>query len=172
MFNTKDLLSYAEIRPYTNQVEIHPYLQQHALVDFCKQQGIRITAFSPLGSPSYVQLNMDQGLGVGVLNEPVVLALASKYNKTPAQVVLRYHVKRLFKTFNLILATQLISLYVVIFLILRWNIERGNGVIPKSCKVSRVAENAAIFDFNLTEEEVRYPRLLYFSYITLMFLLD
>lgn len=84
-----DLLSYAKIKPYTNQVEIHPYLQQHALVDFCKSFGVRITAFSPLGSPSYVQLNMDKGLGGGVLSDAIVTELANKYNKSPAQVVLR-----------------------------------------------------------------------------------
>jgi diketogulonate reductase-like aldo/keto reductase len=50
---------------------------------------VQITGFSPLGSSSYVSLGMDGGEGVGVLSNPVVQELASKYGKTPAQVVLR-----------------------------------------------------------------------------------
>lgn len=67
---------------------------------------------------------IDGGLGVGVLIEPIVVSLAEKYHKTAAQIVLR------------------------------WNIQRGVVVIPKSTHHQRNMENYAIFDFELTAEEV------------------
>ncbi|KAJ1401294.1 NADP-dependent oxidoreductase domain-containing protein, partial [Ochromonadaceae sp. CCMP2298] len=114
-----DLLSYASIPPYTNQFELHPYLAQQALVDFCQANAVQVTGFSPLGSPSYVEMGMDKGLGVGALEEPVVKAAAAAHGKTPAQVVLR------------------------------WNVQRGVAVIPKASQPAHMAENAAIFDFEL-----------------------
>ena len=54
----RDLLSYAEIRPSVLQVEMHPYLAQEKLVRFCREEGIGVTAFSPLGAASYVPLGM------------------------------------------------------------------------------------------------------------------
>ena len=120
-----DLLSYATIRPLVNQVELHPYLSQQALVDFCTAQGVQCTAFSPLGSPSYVVLGADKGLGRGALDDPIVNAIAAKHGRTPGQVMLR------------------------------WNIERGVGVIPKASQQQHLQENASIFDFALTADEVR-----------------
>lgn len=119
-----DLLSYAVIPPYLNQIELHPFLVQQALVDWCESKAVRVTAFSPLGSPSYVALGMDQGLGEGVLASPVVTQIAAAKGKTPAQVVLR------------------------------WNIERGASVVPKSVRVDRLVENADVLDFSLSAEEV------------------
>ena len=91
-----DLLSYARIPPAVLQVEMHPYLTQQALIDFCKGANIHVTAFSPLGSGSYIELGMDAGLGVGVLKEPSVLEIAAAVGKSPAQVALRWGVQRLF----------------------------------------------------------------------------
>mmetsp|Transcript_1061 Transcript_1061/g.1757 ORF Transcript_1061/g.1757 Transcript_1061/m.1757 type:complete len:320 (-) Transcript_1061:263-1222(-) len=119
-----DLFSYATVPPYTNQVELHPYLTQQALVDYCQSKGLKMTAFSPLGSPSYVELNMDQGLGKGLLDHPDILAVASAHNKTSAQVLLR------------------------------WNVQRDICVIPKASQMAHLAENCAIFDFELTSEEM------------------
>lgn len=64
-----DILSYARIPPAVLQVELHPYLQQQPLVDFCHAHDIQITAYSPLGASSYIEINLDKRLGDGVLNE-------------------------------------------------------------------------------------------------------
>ena len=69
---------------------------------------------------------MDKGLGVGLLNHPDIITIASTHNKTSAQVLLR------------------------------WNLQRNVIVIPKSIKIERIIENALIFDFELSEEEVSY----------------
>jgi diketogulonate reductase-like aldo/keto reductase len=81
-----DLLSYCRIKPVVNQVELHPYLTQDELVEYCNLANIHLTAFSPLGSSSYIELGMDGGRGSGVLNEPVVREIAAALNRTPAQV--------------------------------------------------------------------------------------
>lgn len=119
-----DMLSYAVIPPYLNQIELHPYLTQQVLLDWCEAHSVRVTAFSPLGSPSYVSLGMDKGLGGGVLEDPVVCEIAAAHGKTSAQVVLR------------------------------WNIQRGVSVVPKSSKPHRLLENMGALDFALTPEEV------------------
>jgi diketogulonate reductase-like aldo/keto reductase len=119
-----DLLSYCRIRPSVNQVEVHPYLPQARLLQYCKKHGVHVTAFSPLGSASYVELGMDQKLGGGCLTEVAVLAVAEAVGRTPAQVVLRY------------------------------GVQRGLSIIPKSSRVERVVENFSLFDFTLTEEQM------------------
>lgn len=120
-----DLLSYATVQPYLNQIELHPFLVQQELLDWCLLNGIQCTAFSPLGSPSYVEMGMDRGMGKGVLEDPVVTEIAAAVGKTPAQVVLR------------------------------WNIDRGVSVVPKAVQLAHLAENAAIFDFALSTDQVR-----------------
>ena len=120
-----DLLCYANVRPYLNQVELHPYLPQQELLEYCLRNSVRCTAFSPLGSASYAEMGMDQGLGSGLLAHPVVQEVAAAHEgKTAAQVLLR------------------------------WNIERGASVVPKAGQLAHLKENAAIFDFSLTPEEV------------------
>jgi diketogulonate reductase-like aldo/keto reductase len=117
-----DLLKYCEIAPAVNQVESHPYFQQRKLLQYCKHAGILITAFSPLGSSSYIELGMAKD--VGVLNEESVSAIGKKHNKTPAQVVLR------------------------------WNVQRGASIVPKSTNANRLVENLSIFDFELDDAEM------------------
>ncbi len=119
-----DLLSYAVITPYALQIELHPYLTQTQLVDFCMTNGLKVVAFSPLGSPSYVELGMDGGLGAGPLKEPVVAEIAERLGKSSAQIVLR------------------------------WGIQRGCSVIPKSNRSERIVENMDVLNFELTSEEV------------------
>jgi D-xylose reductase len=89
----RDLLSYARIRPAVLQVEMHPYLTQEKLVRFCHQEKIAVTAFSPLGAPSYVPLGMATE-NESVLNEQVVRDAAARHKKTPAQILLHWAVQR------------------------------------------------------------------------------
>jgi len=119
-----DVLSYAVIPPYANQIELHPYLVQQKLVTFCQDNNVQCVAFSPLGSASYIEIGGDAGFGKGPLSEAVVLKIAEGHGRTAAQVILR------------------------------WNVQRGVAVIPKSSQASRNTENSQIFDFELTEEEM------------------
>lgn len=118
-----EICDSASIMPYTNQIELHPYLTQQALVDFCHSRNVRTTALSPLGSVSYIELNMDNGLGQGLLNDPVITKIATDHGKTSAQILLR------------------------------WNVQRGVGVIPKSSKFERIQENFDL-EFVLSDAEM------------------
>jgi D-xylose reductase len=89
----RDVLAHAKIQPAVLQVEMHPYLTQGKLVRFCHQEKIAVTAFSPLGAPSYVPLGMATDSD-SVMNEQVVRDAASRHKKTPAQVVLHWAVQR------------------------------------------------------------------------------
>ncbi len=118
-----DLMRYCRIAPAELQVESHPYLVQPKLMRLARDYGIHVTAFSPLGSLSYVEIDM-AGPGDSVLAEPVVVAAADAHGKTPAQIVLR------------------------------WGIQRGNAVIPKSTNPGRMRENLAVTDFSLSDAEM------------------
>uniref|UniRef100_H3CZP2 alcohol dehydrogenase (NADP(+)) n=1 Tax=Tetraodon nigroviridis TaxID=99883 RepID=H3CZP2_TETNG len=117
-----DILSVASIKPTVLQVESHPYLAQVELLGHCRDRGLVMTAYSPLGSPDRAWKHPDEPV---VLQEPVVLGLAEKYKKSPAQIVLR------------------------------WQIQRGVVTIPKSVTESRIMENIQVFDFILEEEEMK-----------------
>lgn len=78
-----DLLSYANITPAMNQVELHPYNSQPYLLDYCDYKDISITAYSPLGH-----------LGPQLFKEGVIRKFADKYNKTPARVLLNWAINR------------------------------------------------------------------------------
>lgn len=125
-FNTpliRDLLSYCRVKPAVLQVELHPYLTQEKLLRFCRESGIHVTGFSPLGAISYVPLNValrDES----VLEQPVVQEAAERHGKTPGQVVLR------------------------------WGVQRGTSLVPKTSRLERLAENLALFDFELTADEM------------------
>ncbi len=125
-FNTallRDLLTYARISPEVLQVEMHPYLTQQRLLRFCREMQIQVTAFSPLGAPSYVPLGMAHA-DESVLDEAVINEMARRHGKTPAQILLR------------------------------WGIQRGTAVIPKTANPKRLRENIALFDFELSDEEM------------------
>jgi len=119
----REMLSYAAIPPAVLQIELHPYLQQSKLVRFARAAGLAVTGFSPLGSSSYVELQM-AAASESVLESQVVRYLAIKHKRTAAQVVLR------------------------------WGVQRGTAVIPKSSQPERVRENAAIFDFELSNDDM------------------
>ncbi len=118
-----DLMAYARIKPAMLQVELHPYLQQRALLRTAQDYQLPVTAFSPLGAASYVELNMATAPD-SVLLEPVVLAIAQRMGRPAAQVVLR------------------------------WGIQRGTAVIPKSSHAQRRSENLALFDFALSDADM------------------
>ncbi|XP_060236179.1 aldo-keto reductase family 1 member D1 isoform X2 [Meriones unguiculatus] len=110
-------------KPVVNQVECHPYFTQPKLLKFCQQHDIVIVAHSPLGTcrnPQWVNTSSPP-----LLNDKLLTSLGKKYNKTEAQIGLRF------------------------------NIQRGVVVIPKSFTLTRIKENFQIFDFSLTEEEMK-----------------
>lgn len=120
----RDVMSYATITPAVLQIESHPYLAQHKLVRFCQEEGVAVTAFSPLGAQSYYQLNMAEA-DEAVLADATVGAIAARHGRTPAQIVLR------------------------------WGVQRGTAVVPKSTRPARLRENIALFDFELSDDELR-----------------
>ncbi|KAM6925919.1 aldo-keto reductase family 1 member B1 isoform 3-T3 [Lycodopsis pacificus] len=123
------LLALCRLPPAVNQIELHPYLVQTEMIEFCKSKSIALTAYSPFGSP---QRPPEMFRGVldphKLLEDPVVADIAKKHRRSPAQVLLRYHV------------------------------QQGIAVIPKSDKPHRILENTKIFDFSLTEEDMRALR--------------
>lgn len=119
-----DLMTYARTAPHSLQIESHPYLTQEKLIRLATDYGMQVTAFSPLGALSYLELDM-AGAGDSVLTQPVVTAAAEAHGKTPAQVVLR------------------------------WGIQRGCSIIPKTTKPERMRENLDIMDFALSEDEMQ-----------------
>ncbi|MCU0710558.1 MAG: aldo/keto reductase [Pirellula sp.] len=119
----RDLLTQARIRPAVLQIESHPYLTQSKLIRYCQAENIAVTAFSPLGAPSYVPLGMAKP-DDSVLELPLVKELASRHQKTAAQIVLK------------------------------WGVQRGTAVIPKSSRVERLKENLNLGGFELSESEM------------------
>jgi len=125
-FNQKqiqELYDQAEIKPHNIQVECHILRPQHELEEFCKKLLITGTSYSTIGSPGRGKYG--DTLDVEPMEVPLVLELAKKYNKTPAQILLRQMV------------------------------QRGISVIPKSVKPERLQENINIFDFEFTPEEMK-----------------
>jgi len=93
-FNASQLKRVVEnstIKPATNQVECHPYLNQSKLSKVCKDNGILLTAYSPLGSPDRPWAKPGDPL---LLEDPKIKSLAEKYKKTPAQILIRYQIER------------------------------------------------------------------------------
>jgi len=119
-----DLVRYARIPPAVLQIEHHPYLTQEPLLRLTRELGIAVTAYSSFGPASFIELNMDRNIAPLFEND-VVAKFASKHNKTPAQVLLR------------------------------WATQRGLAVIPKSNDPTRLAQNLQSADFDLSDEEIR-----------------
>lgn len=108
------LLAECEIKPHVIQLEKHPYFSDTKTLNMLKPYGVKLMAWYPLG-------HGDKAL----LEEPIFTALAEKYNKTTAQIILR------------------------------WHVQKGTAVIPGSTNPVHIKENADIFDFSLTEIEMQ-----------------
>ncbi|KAJ1829413.1 hypothetical protein LPJ56_000355 [Coemansia sp. RSA 2599] len=121
-----DILTYAKIRPAVLQIELHPYLVRKELVDLAHSEGIAVTAYSSFGDASYQEIGMvPQGQQlVSLLKNDVVNQVSAKIGKTPAQVLLR------------------------------WAVQRGCAVIPKSSNPGRLLENKDLFSFELSPEDM------------------
>eukprot|EP00483_Globobulimina_turgida_P010388 UN10408 len=109
------------------QNECHPYLQQKDLIDFCNINGIVFQAFSSLGSGDTHMAVSQSPTGVIPLQDPFIQTLATKYNKTPAQIILR------------------------------WHVQRKNGsyaLVTKSVTEARIIGNIQVYDFELSEQDM------------------
>jgi len=87
-FQLQRILDNCTIKPVNNQLEVHPYLSNIELVDYCISKGLTVTAYSPLGNPSKPVTRKWTGEEITLLEEKIIVGLSKKYNKTPAQVYL------------------------------------------------------------------------------------
>lgn len=117
-----EILHNARIKPVINQVELHPYFNQKDLKTYCAQHGIVLTSYCPLSN-----LNPSTGTDAksSALHNPVIQELAQAKHKSPAQIIIR------------------------------WHLQNGLTVIPKTVTPSRLAENANVYDFVLSEDEMQ-----------------
>ena len=114
------LLDRAQVVPAVNQIEVHPYFTQPEIQAFGAQHGILTQAWSPIGGITFYR----EGEHTSTLEDPVIVKIAESRSKSPAQVMLR------------------------------WHLQEGRSVIPKSTKRHRIAENFDVFDFQLTPVEL------------------
>jgi diketogulonate reductase-like aldo/keto reductase len=110
--NLERIIDATGVVPAVNQVELHPRLAQPELRSFHRQHGIVTEAWSPLGR------------GGDLLEEPALVRIAARHDRTPAQVVLR------------------------------WHVQLGNVAIPNSVTPARIEENLQLFDFSLSDQEM------------------
>ena len=111
--NLERIIQATDVVPAVNQIELHPRLNQSELRRFHREHGIVTEAWSPLGR------------GGDLLQDPVLERIAAEHERTPAQVVLR------------------------------WHLQLGNVAIPKSVTPSRIEENFQLFDFSLSDQDMR-----------------
>lgn len=109
-----DIASFCRIKPMVNQVEVHPFNQQTENMPWYDKYGVQMEAWAPFG----------EGRG-NMFDLPQLNAIAEKYGKTTAQVILR------------------------------WHLQRGTVIIPKTVHKDRMKENLDVFDFNLSEEDMQ-----------------
>jgi 2,5-diketo-D-gluconate reductase A len=114
------LLAETEVAPAVNQIEVHPYFRQSELLAIDEQHRILNQAWSPIGGITFYR----DGSHGSTLKDPVIGEIAASHGKTPAQVMLR------------------------------WHIQQGRQVIPKSVTPSRIKENFDVFGFGLTPEQL------------------
>lgn len=116
----EDLLKNRTVVPAVNQIEVHPYFAQPEVVAANAAHGILSQAWSPIGGITFYR----EGGGGSTLDDPIIAGIAEAHGKSPAQVMLR------------------------------WHLQQGRSAIPKSTRPVRIAENLAVFDFALTDVEL------------------
>mmetsp|Transcript_145 Transcript_145/g.207 ORF Transcript_145/g.207 Transcript_145/m.207 type:complete len:485 (-) Transcript_145:81-1535(-) len=89
----RQVLSTAKIRPSSLQIECHPHLSQDKLIRFAREEGMRVSVFSPMGATSYISLDMATKSDV-LFDNPIIKSIAEKHNKSSAQIMLRWAVQR------------------------------------------------------------------------------
>jgi len=114
------LLDRATVVPAVNQIEVHPYFAQREVQALNADHGILTQAWSPIGGITFYR----DGQHSSTLEDPVIGDIAKAHGKTPAQVMLR------------------------------WHLQQGRSVIPKSTNPARIAENIDVFDFDLSTDEL------------------
>ncbi|MEU7870288.1 aldo/keto reductase [Dactylosporangium sp. NPDC049140] len=114
------LLDRATVVPAVNQIEVHPYFAQREVQELGAKHGILAQAWSPIGGITFYR----DSEHTSTLQDPVIGEIAKAHGKSPAQVMLR------------------------------WHVQQGRQVIPKSTKPARIAENFDVFDFDLTAEQL------------------
>ncbi|KAF9185523.1 NAD(P)H-dependent D-xylose reductase (XR) [Haplosporangium sp. Z 767] len=120
-----DLLSYAKVKPAVLHIEVHPYLNNSTLIKYAQSQGLQITGYSNFGPASYVELGSSTAqTAVPLFEEDRLKKIATQHNKTVAQVILR------------------------------WLVQNKVAVIPKSSNPARISQNADIFNFELSSQEM------------------
>ena len=113
------LLEQVQVVPAVNQVEVHPYFSQPEVRAANAASGMLTQAWSPIGG-----ITSYRGTGTRTFDDPAIAAVAAAHGKTPAQVMLR------------------------------WHLHQGRSAIPKSVHPERIAENFDVFDFELTVEQI------------------
>jgi diketogulonate reductase-like aldo/keto reductase len=114
------LRTMTSVVPAVNQIEVHPYFRQSQLLDLNAELGILSQAWSPIGGITFYR----DGSHGSTLKDPVIVAIAAAHDRTPAQVMLR------------------------------WHLQQGRQVIPKSVQAGRIAENIDVFSFDLSAEQL------------------
>jgi diketogulonate reductase-like aldo/keto reductase len=116
----ENLLKQATVVPAVNQVEVHPYFTQPSVRAADAAHGVITQAWSPIGG-----ITSYRGTGTSTFDDPAIAAIAGAHGKTPAQVMIR------------------------------WHLQEGRSAIPKSVRPERIAENFDVFDFELTTGEMK-----------------
>ena len=114
------LFDQATVVPAVNQIEVHPYFSQRPVQELDAQHGILTQAWSPIGGITFYR----DGEHGSTLQDPVIGDIAEAHDKTPAQVMLR------------------------------WHLQQGRSAIPKSTTPQRIAENIDVFDFQLSDQDL------------------
>lgn len=116
----EQLLSFANIKPVYNQLELHPYLIQQPLCDYCSANNIYVYCWSPLGSGSWSGIKLSEK----PISDPAIQKIADKYQVNTGQVILK------------------------------WDLQQGRIVIPKSESDKNIQANMDLFSFELSDEEI------------------